>query len=267
MEANAANLYAFLIVLFLFAMDLAKNDKINMVEPAARASTKGRALRQQTILEGPNKECSISLNQTVWFERTSECETLLAKGPCETGEWLVMSEDRLKPICKKAACKFPSVHFNDTCVQVRDTSYCPQGMHVTLTETGEGACDCKPAHVYWKPKPTDKEKCFPLFRRGPCKEHEFLVFSKTSRKVRCTHNRCPDGQVKPRRSDQCIPLDTPDGPCNTIQLGSVLTVNETTMELNCAPALGNRHIIEAPLLNCSPGSRRDAAGKCRKSII
>jgi len=98
-------------------------------------------------------------------------------------------------------------------------------------------------------------------------EHEFLVFSKRTQKVKCVRNVCPDGEVKPRRSPVCVPLDTPGGPCNKIQEGSVLTVNETTTELNCAVPLGNRHLIEAPLLNCSPGSRRDAAGKCRRSII
>ncbi|XP_059471776.1 uncharacterized protein LOC132194488 [Neocloeon triangulifer] len=264
MEANSATFYASLIVIFLFAVDLAKNDKIQFIKPAAAATIRSRVGRQG--LEGPGHECSIPLNQTVWFLRTGQCETLLAKGPCESGEWLVMSSDRLKPVCKKYECKFPSVHFNGTCVQYKDRSRCPGGMHVSITETGEGVCDCQPAHVYWRPNPSDKEQCYPLFRRGPCDKNEYLVFSKRTQKVKCTRNPCPDGQVKPKRSPECIPLDTTGGPCNDIQEGTVLTVNETTMELNCAQPVRVYNIIEAPLLNCSPGSRRDANGKCRKAI-
>ena len=111
-----------------------------------------------------------------------------------------------------------------------------------------------------------QERCYPLFRRGPCAENQFLVFSKRTQKVKCSHNRCPDGEVRPRRSPECIALDTPGGPCNDIEPFTVLTVNETTLELHCAH-IHTRHVIEAPLLNCSPGSRRDAAGKCRRSII
>jgi hypothetical protein len=49
--------------------------------------TDARRLRDDPVLatlEGPDKECSIHINQTVWFPETSQCETLLAKGKTKT---------------------------------------------------------------------------------------------------------------------------------------------------------------------------------------
>jgi Domain of unknown function (DUF4789) len=111
-----------------------------------------------------------------------------------------------------------------------------------------------------------QEKCYRLFKRGPCAKNKYLVFSRRTKKVTCERNRCPDGQVKPPRSSKCTTLDTPGGPCNDIEPNTVLTVNETSLELYCSPNNIKRHMIEAPMLNCRSGSRRDAAGKCRRMI-
>jgi hypothetical protein len=81
MEANSAKMFASLVVIFLFGVDLAKNDKINFAKPAGVTSIGARIKNESVVnLEGPDKECSISLNQTVWYPPTKTCETLLAKG-------------------------------------------------------------------------------------------------------------------------------------------------------------------------------------------
>jgi hypothetical protein len=69
---------------------------------------------------------------------------------------MVMSTDKKMPKCKAYNCKFPQVELNSTCVQVKDRSKCPPGMHASITETGVAVCDCQSAHVYWKPTAADQ---------------------------------------------------------------------------------------------------------------
>jgi hypothetical protein len=81
MEANSAKMFATLVIIFLFGVDLAKNDKVQFAKPAGITSVGGRIRNETAVnLEGPDKECSIPLNQTVWYPPTKTCETLLAKG-------------------------------------------------------------------------------------------------------------------------------------------------------------------------------------------
>lgn len=84
MEANSAKMFATLVVIFLFGVDLAKNDKITYAQAAGATSIRAQIKNEPAVnLEGPNKECTIPLNQTVWYPATNTCETLLAKGkPC-----------------------------------------------------------------------------------------------------------------------------------------------------------------------------------------
>jgi len=76
MEASTAKILASAVVLFLFAADLAKNEPVFSVAAAATARV---SAKNEPTLEGPDKECSIPLNQTVWFPQTMQCETLLTK--------------------------------------------------------------------------------------------------------------------------------------------------------------------------------------------
>lgn len=84
MEANSAKMFASLVIIFLFGVDLAKNENVYFVQPAGATSIRGGSIssrNEPTVnLEGPDKECSIPLNQTVWYPPTNTCETLLAKG-------------------------------------------------------------------------------------------------------------------------------------------------------------------------------------------
>ena len=83
MEANSARIFALLVFIFWTGVDCANNDKVYFVKPAGTTSIGEQiSSRNESAvdLKGPDKECSISLNQTVWYPPTRTCETLLAKG-------------------------------------------------------------------------------------------------------------------------------------------------------------------------------------------
>lgn len=97
-------------------------------------------------------------------------------------------------------------------------------------------------------------------------------------KVRCRVTRCKEGEVDlknrngnislawfGRARGRCTQLGS-KGPClNNLLVG----IDSKTMQLSCVKSglTTSRTLINAPTLDCGPGSRRDALGKCRRSLF
>ncbi|KAF4520011.1 hypothetical protein B566_EDAN007159 [Ephemera danica] len=221
-----------------------------------------------------------SNNVNAWYPGT---------GDCNESQWLVLgSEVDSLPRCKQMPCgKDTEMKVKDTTGQVgcyarRSTVPCPAGMEVVFQDTGEGDCDCTSEHAFYsrRDRTTRRmvEECYPLFQQGPCGPRQIFHLRPTENRAQCRPNPCPDGEVNVQvRSNgevrlppgqtrvRCVRLQQPcDG---SAPVDNILQLNGTTNRLECVPgSLRIRQLIDAPLLNCPPGSRRDAAGRCRRSI-
>ncbi|XP_031843339.1 uncharacterized protein LOC116431696 [Nomia melanderi] len=137
---------------------------------------------------------------------------------------------------------------------------CPENM---LLYPGYGnrstwICDCKPRFLYF---PLNNS-CHEAYRQGPCPPQNYVVLFKNESVPKCVENPCiEDGLVK--YNNVCYPLRAIGGPCGS----DVLSVNETTFELECEPAnIVPFIIIDAPKRQCPTGTRRNSLGICRDVI-
>lgn len=88
-----------------------------------------------------------------------------------------------------------------------------------------------PAYLYY-PK---MNQCFPAYRQGPCGKSEYLILPKSSTTPKCAPNPCLwDTFVV--FEDACHELNEA-GPCPYPELGQVLGINETTLEISCVQNL------------------------------
>lgn len=119
-----------------------------------------------------------------------------------------------------------------------------------------------------------QDRCYELLLRGPCLAHQLLVLPVGAHEARCRANRCKDGQVDVVMKEGRVQLARVVGKCRDllsrgpcIQDNTVLLVDPKTMTLTCGmQRVHNRVLINAPLIECSPGSRRSANGQCRRAF-
>ncbi|XP_077300254.1 uncharacterized protein LOC143921030 [Arctopsyche grandis] len=87
-------------------------------------------------------------------------------------------------------------------------------------------CDCRPSYIYYP----DRSKCFPAFKKGPCKDNEYLIMPNNSYVPVCEKNPCyKEGFV--RISRRCVQLGTA---CN-IDSRRRYGVEEGTLIPKCLP--------------------------------
>lgn len=140
-------------------------------------------------------------------------------------------------------------------------SQCPENM---LLYAGDGnisawICDCIAGYLYF---PLNNS-CHEAYRQGPCAPQHYVILPPGEVVPKCEKNPClEDGLVS--YNGTCSRVKTNEGPCPD---KGILTVNETTFQLECVPPnIGGLHIIDAPANRCPNGSRRNGLGQCRKMI-
>lgn len=76
-----------------------------------------------------------------------------------------------------------------------------------------------------------KSQCYAAFRKGPCRDHEYLILPKSSVIPVCVSNPCTHNNHV-LFNGVCHQLDK-SGPCPYPELSNVIGVNETTLEVVC----------------------------------
>lgn len=129
---------------------------------------------------------------------------------------------------------------------------------------------CLTGHIYYP----QSDRCFAAFTQGPCAPGKYLVLPENHILPVCVHNRCPvENEVFFHGA--CHRLNTP-GPCPLPELNNVISVNSTTLQLQCispfAISFENRwnEFSEDtrppgeyyPGRACFTGSKRWNIGKC-----
>lgn len=72
--------------------------------------------------------------------------------------------------------------------------------------------------------------CYAAYRQGPCRLNHYLILPKNSPIPVCAPSPCSDGEVLYMK--RCYKLFQP-GPCRLPELGTVVAVDPTTLEIDC----------------------------------
>lgn len=90
-----------------------------------------------------------------------------------------------------------------------------------------------------------ENKCYAAFKKGPCREHEYLVLYNSTVIPVCVQNPCRhENWVRFRNS--CYELGKP-GPCPVPELSNVIGVNETTLEVICTKGYSYNEVLSQRL--------------------
>ncbi|XP_026478975.1 uncharacterized protein LOC113385350 [Ctenocephalides felis] len=119
-------------------------------------------------------------------------------------------------------------------------------------------CDCGAGTIYHP----QTDKCYPIYRRGPCREGQHLILPKGKAIPQCETNPCNENSALYRGICQSFGTI---GTCRVPELGRVIGVNTLTLEVDCVgPKLANRlgeTDIEVEEGICK-GSKRFYRGTC-----
>lgn len=134
-------------------------------------------------------------------------------------------------------------------------------------------CDCRPGHLYFPLS----NRCFAAYTRGPCDLGRILVLQPNSVLPICVVNSCKNEHEVFFRN-ACYRLNTP-GPCSLPELATVVTVNPTTLRVECIgkipfeDRIGNNGTVPIPEPSeeievyhwedkCYRGGKRSYKGEC-----
>jgi hypothetical protein len=181
------------------------------------------------------------INEAVCFESgrlffNGRCYWPATQGPCGDEEWLVLIDDpktkSSKASCQRRPCLKKEIPMNGgLCVSLLlgKESICGEKEMLVTNPFGQGNCICNrnPMHLKWQ----KDNKCYELYRRGPCGFSEYLIanldVSGTASPTACVPNNCTvDGAVwfqgKCRQlGDIC--------PETSLSIG----VNDSSFQLDC----------------------------------
>lgn len=125
--------------------------------------------------------------------------------------------------------------------------------------TSSWICDCMPRFLYFPLNGT----CHEAYRQGPCPAEHHVILPEGESVPKCVKNPCLDDSLV-SYNNTCYALKTQGGPCAPL---GVLIVNETNFQIECIPAkIAPFVIIQAPLLGCPLGSRRNRLGLCKRVV-
>nr|XP_018900101.1 PREDICTED: uncharacterized protein LOC109032433 [Bemisia tabaci] len=208
------------------------------------------------------------------------CYSLLERGPCNKGEWLVLDlesaileEPQLTAVCAEKQCNNNDIFWpqDGFCYNVTEgeSSLCPERNTLLHVDPfGEGVCDCKPdkPYVRWfRSRERRSFQCFEVYTRGPCRQGYVVV--KKGAQVSCEEDPCRDFQKEGAQyvfwedDGVCYKLGS-RGPC----LGkNKLMIDQETKAPACASSFTNPLVlIELPPINKS--CKTDHAGNCVEEI-
>ncbi|XP_063367712.1 uncharacterized protein LOC134656122 [Cydia amplana] len=143
-------------------------------------------------------------------------------------------------------------------------SMCPvDQLYYPGDQKDDWICDCRPAYLYHPAT----DRCWPAYRRGPCKEKEYLMLPSNTYIPACVPNPClVDSYVPWNRKCQQIGLTTP---CAHLYPNSAaLGVNATTLHIDCVKLNIESRFLEPTgqlpmvVVPCPPGCKRSINGKC-----
>ncbi|GLV32535.1 fuseless [Carabus blaptoides fortunei] len=132
---------------------------------------------------------------------------------------------------------------------------CPENqLYYPGDQVKDWVCDCAPSFVYYPPK----DKCYHVYKQGPCNPNEYLILKKSDIIPKCVQNPCANDTMV-LFNGKCQKLHTANG-CPPLHLGGgTLEVNATSLQLECVPSnAAELSIIVVPNANCAPGSKRSA---------
>ena len=118
-------------------------------------------------------------------------------------------------------------------------------------------CDCSLSYLYF----SEDDSCYIPYRRGPCPAEHYLVLPPGKLLAKCEKNPCLEDNIV-FFNGRCIRLYE-KGTCGYST--SYVAVNMNTFELMCI-FTRTLNIIKAPAKVCPPGSRRTAAGICKRVL-
>lgn len=109
------------------------------------------------------------------------------------------------------------------------------------------------AYVYYP----SENHCFAAYKRGPCRQGEYLILPNNSKFSECVPNPClHDGHVP--FTGACYELDKP-GPCPLSEIQNVISVDKT---LKIACTKGNSAVKQPTADDCVIGGVRWTKGQC-----
>ena len=142
----------------------------------------------------------------IFSPESGTCVSLLSRGPCEAGEWLVLSGDRV--VCRERVCPC-SRDRPDLCevemesgdcrcrvaLAAAQDGLCEDGEQLVVSPAGYGVCGClqSPPHLLWPHPP--HQRCHPLHHRGPCQQHFVLTADPDTTEPVCSPAVCGEARV------------------------------------------------------------------------
>ena len=145
----------------------------------------------------------LSSGQVYWPDSGS-CLSLLTRGPCQAGEWLVLSGDLVMCRARVCPCHRDSPHLCEVEMETGDCrcrvalaaaqdGLCDDGQQLVVSPAGYGVCGClqSPPHLVW---PEDQH-CYPLHHRGPCHQDFLLTSHPDTAQPICTPAVCGEARV------------------------------------------------------------------------
>lgn len=195
-------------------------------------------------------KCNIT-NGEIYFQNA--CHRLLRQGPCDDGEWVVISKEGL-PQCANRQCPSDQLWFNKRCVNIDAFSVCGQNEIIYVDYSGNAYCDCQQEFVY----DSDLRQCLAEHERGSCSFGEHLQI--VNGEVKCVNNICQrEDLIYDPNKKRCF-KKLFKGRCEK-SVSSLITYDDGTAK--CF-SIENRNIFEVPALSsCPAGSKRDYFGNCR----
>ena len=140
----------------------------------------------------------------IYCPESGACVSLLSRGPCEAGQWLVLSGDRV--VCRERVCPCHR-DIPELCEVEMETGdcrcrvalaaaqdgLCEAGEQLVVSPAGYGVCGClqSPPHLVWPPD----QRCYPLHHRGPCSQDFLLTADQNTAEPVCSPAVCGEARV------------------------------------------------------------------------
>ena len=150
------------------------------------------------------EELSCLSSGQIYWPDSGSCVSLLTRGPCEAGEWLVVSGDEVRCRARVCPCHRDTPDLCEVEMESGDCrcrvalaaaqdGLCEDGQQLVVSPAGYGVCGClqSPPHLLW---PGDQH-CYPLHHRGPCHPDFLLTWDPDTAEPVCTPAVCGEARV------------------------------------------------------------------------
>ena len=215
----------------------------------------------------------------LYWPTTDRCHQPAKRGPCEPGKWIILvgdSNSSSNVQCRPIPCPDKQLLLNNgSCHSVDDTSLCPQGKVLASSPFGVADCVCKHGTFPWQQN--DADRCYPLYKKGPCPSGQYLYYDSNSSSssfstgLECIANICDQDDHIPFDS-ACYKLGSSEPCSNNAAVTSgygvsgtqqTLDVDLETLELKCQNVGLSLRQIAIAGYNCGHHSPMRYTSFCR----